>query len=108
MFLETSAIVEYFIIGPEYRRIADALASANTRFYVSPSVIFEATTVLAGKRQIEVREATALLEAFLAELKAEVLPATRETAMTAIDAFDRYGPASGKTELRRLLQLCRR
>lgn len=91
MFLETSAIIEYFIKGPEYNRIASALDSPDTRFYVSPSVIFEATTVLAGKRRIEVREATSLINRFLGELEAEVIPATRETASIALDAFARYG-----------------
>lgn len=91
MFLDTSAIVEYFIVGPEYQRIADTLASARTRFFVSPTVIFEAATVLASKRRIEVQEAIDLLDEFLLTLDAEVLPATRETAATALDAFARYG-----------------
>lgn len=91
MFLETSAIIEYFIKGPEYDRIASALSSTDTQFYVSPSVIFEATTVLAGKRMIEVQEAASLLDRFLDELEAEVVPATRETASQALNAFARYG-----------------
>ncbi|AYD00423.1 type II toxin-antitoxin system VapC family toxin [Neorhizobium sp. NCHU2750] len=91
MFLETSAIIEYFINGPDFARIASALASTETTFYVSPTVIFEATTVLAGKRRIEVAEAASLVERFLEELKVEVVPATRETASVALDAFARYG-----------------
>jgi len=91
MFLETSAIVEYFIIGPEYARITEALASAQTRFYVSPTVIFETTTVLASKRRIEIHEAAELLHEFLAELDAEIIPITEETASPAINAFARYG-----------------
>ncbi len=91
MFLETSAIVEYFIVGPEYERITQALSSANTRFYVSPTVIFEATTVLANKRRIDIYEAQTLVNEFLTELDAEILPATAVTAMNAIDAFARYG-----------------
>lgn len=91
MFLDTSAIIEYFLEGPEYDRVAMALANPQARYFVSPTVIFEATSVLAGKRQIAVNEAAALVLDFLAELDAEILPATRETALAAIDAFSRYG-----------------
>ncbi|MCL6706810.1 type II toxin-antitoxin system VapC family toxin [Pseudomonas sp. R2.Fl] len=91
MFLDTSAIVEYFIVGPEYDRIAKSLSMADSRFYTSPTVIFEAAAVLASKRQIEVQEAVELLDEFLDELNAEVLTATRQTALTALDAFARYG-----------------
>jgi ribonuclease VapC len=91
MFLDTSAIIEYFLQGPEYERIELALANSKTNFYVSPSVVFEATTVLAGKRQIGVDAATKLVLDFLTELDAEILPATRDTALAALDAFSRYG-----------------
>ncbi|RWX75861.1 type II toxin-antitoxin system VapC family toxin [Neorhizobium lilium] len=91
MFLDTSAIVEYFIVGPDYDRISRALSSGGIQFYTSPTVMFEAACVLASRRQIEVSEAVSLLEDFLSELRAEVLPATRETGLAAIDAFARYG-----------------
>lgn len=91
MFLDTSAIIEFFLEGPEYKRIATALADPETPFFVSPSVIFEATTVLASKRQIGVEEATKIVLEFLTELNAEILPATRDTALAALDAFSRYG-----------------
>lgn len=91
MFLDTSAIVEYFNTGPEFERIAAALSSSNTRFCLLPSVFFEAATALASKREIEIAESTRLLDEFLRELDAEVLPATWETAIGALDAFARYG-----------------
>lgn len=91
MFLDTSAIIEYFINGPDFSRISSVLASTNTQFFVSPSVIFEATTVLSSKRKIDVHIAASILDDFLAELQAEVVPATRETASVALDAFSRYG-----------------
>jgi ribonuclease VapC len=91
MFLETSAIIEYFLEGPEYARVAAALGNPQARYSVSPTVIFEATTVLAGKRQITVEEASTIVLEFLAELNAEILPATRETAIVALEAFSRYG-----------------
>ncbi len=37
MFLETSAIIEYFIKGPEFDRIASALDSTDAHFCVSPA-----------------------------------------------------------------------
>lgn len=91
MFLETSAIIEYFLEGPDYDRVAAVLANPQARYSVSPTVIFEATTVLAGKRQITVEEASTIVLEFLAELNAEILPATRETAIVALEAFSRYG-----------------
>jgi ribonuclease VapC len=91
MFLDTSAIIEYFIEGPEYARISAALADPTSRFFISPTVIFEAAVVLAGKRQIGVDDATKVITDFIAELNAEILPATRDTALAALDAFSRYG-----------------
>jgi ribonuclease VapC len=91
MFLDTSAIIEYFLEGPEYERIAAALGKPSSQFFVSPTVVFEATTVLAGKRRIDVDDATKLVLDFLSELNAEILPATRDTALGALDAFSRYG-----------------
>jgi ribonuclease VapC len=91
MFLDSSAIVEYFITGPEFDRIASAFSTANTRFCTSGMVMFETTTVLASRRQIEVSEAYVLLNDLLLELRAEIMPITDETASAAIDAFSRYG-----------------
>ena len=91
MFLDTSAIVECFITGPAYERIAAALSVPERPFYTSPTVMFEAACVLASRRRISVQEAVTLLDGFLFELQAEVLPATRETGLAAIDAFARYG-----------------
>jgi ribonuclease VapC len=91
MFLDTSAIIEYFVIGPSYDRISKALASTETRFCTSPTVMFEAVCVLSSRRQIAVSEALGLLDGFLSELNAEILPATRETGLAAIDAFARFG-----------------
>ncbi len=53
--------------------------------------MFETTTVLASRRQIEVSEAYVLLNDLLLELRAEIMPITDETASAAIDAFSRYG-----------------
>ncbi len=91
MFLDTSAIVEYFLEGAEYERIAGVLADPKSSFFVSPTVVFEATVVLAGKRHIGVDETAQIITDFLAELNAEILPVTSETAMAALDAFSRYG-----------------
>ena len=91
MFLDRSAIVEYFVGGPDYDRIATPIETSRQSFSTAPAVMFEAACVLASRHKIDVREAVDLLEDFLAELRVEVLPATRETALAAIDAFSRYG-----------------
>ena len=54
-------------------------------------MIFEAASVLSSKRKIAVSEASKILDDFLSALYVEVLPATRETASVALDAFARYG-----------------
>jgi ribonuclease VapC len=91
MFLDTSAIIEYFLEGPAYERIAASQSNSGTQFFVSPTVIFEATTVLAGRRQIAVDEAANLIMEFLAELHVDVIPANRETTFAALEAFSCYG-----------------
>ncbi|SIQ52198.1 PIN domain-containing protein [Rhizobium sp. RU33A] len=47
--------------------------------------------VISSRTHKTVEESLDFVEEFLAELDAEILPATRETALAAIDAFSRYG-----------------
>ena len=74
MFLDTSAIVEYFITGPDYGRIVSSLTEPETAFSTFPTVIFEATIVLASRRNIRVEEAGKILEAFLQDLEVMSFP----------------------------------
>jgi ribonuclease VapC len=47
--------------------------------------------VISSRTAKTVEEAFDFVEEFLAELNVEILPATRNTALAALDAFSRYG-----------------
>ena len=56
-----------------------------------PTVIYEATVVLAGKQSLAINEAERLVRSLLAALKVSVTDVTDHTASIALDAFARYG-----------------
>lgn len=67
------------------------MAVSPTPFSASTTVIYETTVVISSRTKKTVEEAYAFVDQFLAELNAEILPATRDTALAALDAFSRYG-----------------
>lgn len=91
MFLETSAIVENILEGPRAGDIAEEIATSNTRFYVGPTVEFEATVVLASKLPCSVEEALDLVGRFVRSVRAERMTITPEIGEQAIAAFLTYG-----------------
>ncbi|WP_165826375.1 type II toxin-antitoxin system VapC family toxin [Rhizobium wuzhouense] len=91
MFIDSSALVEILTDAPQRQQLLDRMATAPTRFSTSPTVIYETTVVIASRTKKTVEDALKLVEEFLAELNAEILPATRDTALAALDAFSRYG-----------------
>lgn len=91
MFIDSSALVEILTDAPQRQELLDRMANAPTRFSTSPTVVYETTVVIASRTRKTVEETLALVDEFLSELNAEILPATRDTAITALDAFSRYG-----------------
>ncbi len=67
------------------------MAISPTAFSTSATVIYETTVVISSRTDKTVEEACAFVDAFLAEVNAEILPATRDTALAALEAFSRYG-----------------
>ncbi len=91
MFIDSSALVEILTDAPRREELLDRLAISRTPFSTSATVIYETTVVISSRTHKTVEETLDFVEEFLAELDAEILPATRETALAAIDAFSRYG-----------------
>lgn len=91
MFIDSSALVEILTDAPQRQQLLDRMASSATRFSTSPTVIYEATVVISSRIHKTVEVSLELVQEFLAELNAEILPATRETAIGALEAFSRYG-----------------
>jgi ribonuclease VapC len=54
MFLDTSAVVEALIAGPEADRIAEKLKLSSTPLATFPTVIYEVSVVIASKPTIPV------------------------------------------------------
>lgn len=91
MFLDTSAVVEALIAGPEAGQIAVRLKSNSGSLVTFPTVIYEASAVIASKQRISVRDAEAVVREFMEEFGVSVSSITNETASIALDAFARYG-----------------
>lgn len=91
MVIDTSAIIEALIGGPRASSIEAKLKDPKARFLTVPTVVYEATVVLATKMNIAVPDAEQIVRDFLIELEVSVEPITDQTAKLAVDAFSRYG-----------------
>lgn len=91
MFLETSAIIEILLDTERSRALIATLESSASPRSTAPTVIYEATTVLAGKQNLDVLVAEQLVRSLLSALDVEIQVITDETASVAIDTFARYG-----------------
>lgn len=91
MFIDSSALVEILMDAPRRQNLLDRMAVSPTPFSTSATVIYETIVVISSRTKKTVEEAYAFVDQFLAELSAEILPATRDTALAALDAFSRYG-----------------
>ena len=91
MFLETSAIIEILLYTERSKALIAKLERSTSPRSTAPTVIYEATTVLAGKQNLDVLVAERLVRSLLSALDVEIQIITDETASVAIDAFTRYG-----------------
>ncbi len=91
MFIDSSALVEILIDAPGRQDLLDRMATSQTPFSTSATVLYETTVVITSRTGKTVAEASDFVSEFLIELNAEILPATRETGLAAIDAFARFG-----------------
>jgi ribonuclease VapC len=95
MFIETSAVVEYLNDGPKAAEVLAKLEAANTPLSVSPITIFEATSVLASRRQASVDDARSIVSRFVGFVGATNMTITPEIGEIAISAMARYGKGRG-------------
>ena len=91
MFIDSSALVEILTDAPGRGDLLDRIENSPTSFSTSATVIYETTVVISSRTAKTVEEAFDFVMEFLAELNAEVIPATRDTAFAALEAFSRYG-----------------
>lgn len=91
MFIDSSALVEILTDAPGRGDLLDRIENSPTPFSTSATVIYETTVVISSRTAKTVEETSDFVMEFLAELNAEVIPATRDTALAALDAFSRYG-----------------
>jgi len=99
MFIDSSAVVEYLLRSPQSETVADRMKSADTRFFTTPTVMFEAVSVLSSRLNCTVPETLALVQTFFRELDADIIPITPEIGLAAIDAFARYGKGQHPAKL---------
>ena len=90
MFLDASAIIAIVAGEDDAASLAARLGRA-THAYTSPIAVYEATLGLARIGNAELVDTAAVLDRFLAEVQAVVVPIDAELGRNAIIAFDRFG-----------------
>ena len=90
MFLDASAIIGIIAMEDDAVSLAGRLAGAKS-CQTSAIAIFEATAGLASIANSPIADALALVNRFLTEIDATIVAIDRETATSALGAFDRFG-----------------
>jgi ribonuclease VapC len=90
MFVDASAIIGIIAMEEDAASLAGRLAR-DPRPTTSAMAIFEATAGLARIANAPVADAHGLVERFLGEIGATVVPIDRDTGTAAIEAFARFG-----------------
>jgi ribonuclease VapC len=91
MFIDSSAVVEILILAPEREKLMRQIEDTESALITGPTVLYEASAVIASRLNKDVGEARSFVLDFLDEIGAVIVPVTRETATIALDAFARYG-----------------
>src|SRR5579872_363336 len=90
MFLDASAMIAILARESDASAIAARLDQAG-KAYTSPVAVYEATLGVARIANAPMASARELLQKFLDEIEAEIVPITLELADGAIAAFARFG-----------------
>jgi ribonuclease VapC len=90
MFLDASAAIAIIAREGDAAALAGRLRQAN-EVHTSPIAVYETVLGLARLGQTSIQEAQAVLDRFLAEIRAQIMPITAEMGRAALSAFDRYG-----------------
>jgi ribonuclease VapC len=98
MFVDASAIVAILVRENDASRFLGRLGQTR-KIYVSPMSLYEATLGVARARDIAVQEAEAAIEAFVAEIGAEIVAIDASIGRGAVDAFMRFGKGRHRAAL---------
>ena len=90
MFLDASAAIAIIAREGDAAALAGRLRQAN-EVHTSPIAVYETVLGLARLGQISIQEAQAVLDRFLGEIRAQIMPITAEIGRDALSAFERYG-----------------
>lgn len=90
MFLDASAIIAMIAGESDAASLAARLGQVQQAI-TSPIAIYEAVLGLARVGNISIADASALIDAFLAEIGATVMPIDAACGQAAVAAFDRFG-----------------
>jgi ribonuclease VapC len=90
MFLDASAAIAIIAREGDAAALAGRLRQAN-EVHTSPIAVYETVLGLARLGQTSIQEAQAVLDRFLGEIRAQIMPITAEIGRNALSAFERYG-----------------
>jgi ribonuclease VapC len=90
MFLDASAIIA-MVAGESDAASLAARLGQGRQVIVSPIAVYEAVLGLARTGNIAVPDALPILDSFLSEIGAVVVPIDDRCGRTAISVFDRFG-----------------
>jgi ribonuclease VapC len=90
MFLDASAIIAIIARESDAAALAARLRQAN-EVHTSPIAVYEAVLGLVRIGNTPMQDAKAVLDRFLEETKAQIVPITAEIGRGALTAFERYG-----------------
>jgi ribonuclease VapC len=98
MFVDASAIIAIIADEPDRLSLSARLAQAS-EIFVSPIVVYEATTGLSRRRACSIEDAEYLVSAFVEEVSAGMIEISAEIAREAARAFGRFGRGKHKADL---------
>ena len=98
MFVDASAIIAIIADEPDRLSLSARLAQAPA-IYVSPIVVYEATTGLARQRACSIEDAEKLVSLFVDEVRAGMIDISAGIAREAARAFGRFGRGKHKASL---------
>src|SRR5262245_34278153 len=90
MFLDASAMIAIIARESDAAELTQRLRQAS-EVHTSPFAIYESVLGLARLGDASVRDAQIILEQFLDQVEAQIVPITAAIGRGALSAFERYG-----------------
>lgn len=98
MFVDASAAIAVLTDEDDAEMLVQKLEQAQ-RVLMSPLALYETVAGLARKRDCPVEEAQALVDLFVAEVRAEVVDISPEIGRVAVEAFAMFGKGRHRADL---------